>query len=165
MSSQGAKSRAVARQVERREVDERASRPVLTGRAALLAIVLALLVFTLAVPTRELFAQRAGLAALRDSNAVTATQISALESEKNRLADATYVESLIRERLHYVLPGEVGYVVLAPTDSPAQSVTSAAQASDTTWYQRLLTSVQTADGAAPTGADSGRIVISPTAPR
>jgi cell division protein FtsB len=165
MSSQGAKSRAVARQSERRAADERASRPVLTGRAALLALVLTLLVFTLAVPTRELFAQRADLAAIRDSNDTTSARISALQAEKNRLSDPTYVGSLIRERLHYVLPGEVGYVVLAPDDSPAQSVTSAAQTSDTSWYQRLVTSLQTADGATPTGTDSGRIVISPTAPR
>ena len=31
---------------------------------------------------------------------------------QERLQDPAYVTSLIRERLHYVMPGEVGYVVL-----------------------------------------------------
>jgi cell division protein FtsB len=138
-------------------------RPSLTGRAVILAGVVALLVFTLAVPTRELLHQRAEINALRSDNAATQSRVDELTVRQERLQDPAYVTSLIRERLHYVLPGEVGYVVLDPSEAPAPS-TATASSSGNPWYSALWTSVQTVDHA---GAPAGPapIVVRPNAPR
>ena len=138
-------------------------RPSLTGRAVVLAGVVALLVFTLAVPTRELLHQRAEINALRSDNAATQSRVDELTVRQERLQDPAYVTSLIRERLHYVLPGEVGYVVLDPSEAPAPSA-AATSSSVNPWYSALWTSVQTVDHA---GAPAGPapIVLRPNAPR
>jgi cell division protein FtsB len=137
-------------------------RPSMTGRAVVLAAVLALLVFTLAVPARELIHQRADINALRAENAATQGRVDELIVREERLQDPAYITSLIRERLHYVLPGEVGYVVLDPSEAPAPSAKKKAAA--TPWYQTLWTSVETADHAGqPDGPTP--IVLPSNAPR
>jgi cell division protein FtsB len=119
--------------------------PTLTGRAVILAGVLGMLVLTLAVPLRELLAQRAEINALRTSNEAAQGRVDELVLAQERLKDPAYVTSLIRERLHYVLPGEVGYVVLDPQEAPAPS--SAAKTPTSAWYATLWESVQEADQA------------------
>lgn len=138
-------------------------RPSLTGRAVVLAGVFALLVFTLAVPTRELVHQRAQINALRADNAAAQSRVGDLTVREERLQDPAYVTSLIRERLHYVLPGEVGYVVLDPSEAPAPS-RKAASTSPTAWYSTLWASVQTADHAG-VPAGPAPILVPANAPR
>jgi len=122
-------------------------RPTLTGRAVVLAAILGMLVLTLAVPLRELVAQRAEINALRAANDAASARVDELVLREERLKDPAYVTSLIRERLHYVLPGEVGYVVLDPEEAPAPAK-SGAKAPTTPWYATLWSSVQDADQAA-----------------
>jgi cell division protein FtsB len=139
---------------------------VLTGRAVLLVVVLALLVLSLAVPARTVFAQRAQIQALQSDTAAITGQVQALQAEKARLADPAYVQSLVRQQLHYVLPGEVGYTVLEPDPSAAVAGGAAGSAAPSPWYERLWASVQAADGApGSTGAGNHRVTIGPDAPR
>ena len=138
-------------------------RPSLTGRAVVLAGVLALLVFTLAVPARELIHQRADINALRAENAAAQARVDELTIRQERLQDPAYVTSLIRERLHYVLPGEVGYVVLDPSEAPAPTARKKA-ATVVPWYGQLWNSVQTADHAVAPDAPTP-IVLPSNAPR
>jgi cell division protein FtsB len=138
-------------------------RPTLTGRAVVLAGVLTLIVFTLAVPTRELLHQRADINALRAANDATPGRVDALTIREQRLADPAYVTSLIRERLHYVLPGEVGYVVLDPSEAPAPTRTKPTTVAPA-WYAALWSSVQTTDKAGTTPA-APVIPVRPNAPR
>ena len=139
-------------------------RPSLTGRAVVLAAVLALLVLTLAVPTRELVHQRAEINALRADNAAAQSRVDELAVRQERLQDPAYVTSLIRERLHYVLPGEVGYVVLDPSEAPAPSKLKPGSATST-WYSALWSSVETADGAGVPATGPAPIVLPSNAPR
>lgn len=138
-------------------------RPSLTGRAVVLAAVLALLVFTLAVPLRELFRQRADITALSAANAASQQRVDSLVLRDERLQDPAYVTSLVRERLHYVLPGEVGYVVLDPSEAPAPTTTTGGPAAPA-WYATLWSAIETTDRA---GAPAGptRIPVRPNAPR
>jgi cell division protein FtsB len=138
-------------------------RPGLTGRAVVLAAVLALLVFTLAVPTRELVRQRAEINELRAANEAAQGRVAELVVRQERLQDPAYVTSLIRERLHYVLPGEIGYVVLDPDEAPAPQAPSAAEAPS--WYATLWSAVQTADGTVVPTPEPSRIPTRPDAPR
>ncbi len=130
----------------------------------MLAGVVALLVFTLAVPTRELLHQRAEISALQADNAATQGRVDELTVRQERLQDPAYVTSLIRERLHYVLPGEVGYVVLDPSEAPAPSAKKSSAAT-TAWYATLWSSVRTADHAGAPAAGPAPIVVPPNAPR
>jgi cell division protein FtsB len=138
-------------------------RPSLTGRAVVLALVLGLLAVSLAVPVREVFRQRADINALRAGNASARDRVAALTVRQQQLSDPAYVTSLVRERLHYVLPGEVGYVVLDPAEAPAPSAAKAAAAL-TPWWSTLWSSVQTADQAARPPADAP-IPVRSNAPR
>ncbi len=138
-------------------------RPSLTGRAVVLALVVGLLVLSLAVPARELFRQRAEINALRAANADAQGRVAALQVQRRQLSDPVYVTSLVRERLHYVLPGEVGYVVLDPTEAPAPGAAKTAPVARPVW-STLWSAVQTADQAGRP-ADPAAIPVRSDAPR
>jgi len=140
------------------------AKPSLTGRAIALVGVVSLLVVTLAVPVRELIHQRQQIAALQAQNAVVQAQVDDLTLEADRLKDPAYVTSLIRERLHYLLPGEVGYVVLDPTEAPAPASAGAAKPKQP-WFTSMWSSIQKADQAGQPVAPVGPLVLPPDAPK
>ncbi|MFD7922320.1 septum formation initiator family protein [Streptomyces sp. NPDC059740] len=120
-----------------------ARRTRLTGRAALLALVLCSLVVALAYPTRQYIAQRAQIAEQRQAARQAAAERDRLRTERTRWKDDAYVRRQARERLHYVLPGETGYTVVdggsgaspAPSPKPSQSP----------WYDTFWHGVDSAD--------------------
>jgi cell division protein FtsB len=138
-------------------------RPNLTGRAVILASALALIVFTLAVPAREVISQRQQIVALQAANDAQAGRVGALQVQQRRLEDPAYITSLIRERLHYVMPGEVGYVVLDPSEAPAPTAKKAV-AAPVAWYSTVWSSVRTTDDAGG-AAQQPKITVRPNAPR
>ena len=68
-----------------------------------------------------------------------------LRDLKARWQDDSYAEQRIRERLHYVLPGETGYIVIDP-DAAARTRTDQG-AADRPWYDNVWDGVDKADGA------------------
>ena len=123
------------------------SRASLTSRAAVLALVLAALVMTLAFPVRQFVQQRAQLAALESQVAAQRASVARLQGQRNRWHDPAYVEAEARARLHYVFPGETGYVVLSPNDV-AQARHPQLRQPDlpqSPWFDTLLRSVRAAD--------------------
>jgi cell division protein FtsB len=124
----------------------------LTSRAALLAVVLAALVVSLALPVREYVKQRSEIAALDQGNDERRARVAALERQLERWKDPAFVQAQARQRLQYVMPGEVGYVVLEPDEAPSPETIrqqrAAAEAEQNAWYSRLWGSVQAADDAA-----------------
>ena len=120
----------------------------LTPRAAVLALVALGLVASAALPLREYLSQRAEIAELEQSQAQTRERIAALEAEKARMQDPAYIAAEARRRLHFVLPGETAYVVLAP--DPAE-VAEAEQpkGAEAPWYSQIWSSVEQADRPAP----------------
>jgi len=119
----------------------------LTGRALILFTVIGLLVVALSVPVRNWLAQRAEVAALRADIAASSERIEELQTELDRWSDPAYISSEARRRLHFLLPGEIGYVTIARDGSPAESVLSdeAAQV-PTGWHSVLWESLERADG-------------------
>jgi cell division protein FtsB len=115
-----------------------------TGRAAVLAVVLAALAIALAGPLRQLITQRAQISSLQSDVEKQTQQLKALQQQEKQWADPSYVAQQARDRLHYVLPGEVPYVTLAPTPSPSAS-SSRAAVNDEPWYAQLWSSIQGAD--------------------
>lgn len=114
-----------------------------TSRALILALVAGTLVVSLAVPVRSWFAQRAEIADLRTSVAEAQERVAALELQKERWEDPAFVAAEARRRLHFVLPGEVGFVTLGSE----QSLTSEGETTgpDQPWYSALWSAVQEVD--------------------
>jgi cell division protein FtsB len=117
-------------------------RSQLTGRAAVLLVVMAALVVTLAWPARALVEQRRDVAELRADNTATQQRVADLQREIDRWQDPAYVEAQARARLHFVLPGETPYVVLGPQSTPAQVTPRVVERTLTPWYDGLWQSVQ-----------------------
>ncbi|HWL35498.1 MAG TPA: septum formation initiator family protein [Frankiaceae bacterium] len=129
-----------------------AKRTAITTRAAILAAVLCVLALALTVPLRQYVAQRGKVAQLRAKQQQAQARVDALEAQKQRLQDPAYVEQLARERLHFVRPGEVPYILLTPSPTPAPvgAGTPAGKAvgGEGPWYSRLWGTVEAA-GTAP----------------
>lgn len=93
-------------------------RPALTPRAAILTVVIAVVIASIALPMRDLVAQRNRINALRDRETVATAELKAMNAQIARWNDPAFVAVQARERLHFVLPGQVGYVVLEADQAP-----------------------------------------------
>jgi cell division protein FtsB len=67
---------------------------------------------TLAVPLRALIQERREIKDLEQQVVSQQAKIDELKSRQTRLSDPAYLQALARERLNYVFPGEIGFVVL-----------------------------------------------------
>jgi cell division protein FtsB len=119
----------------------------LTGRAAMLALVVCLLAISLAYPLREYLAQRGEIADYRSQVAEQEQRVDELRPAQRRWQDPAYVEAQARERLRYVMPGETSYVVLEADEAPAQDgvvVRQPETADRSPWFADLWHSVEAA---------------------
>ncbi|GIH99078.1 FtsB family cell division protein [Planobispora takensis] len=121
-------------------------RPQLTGRAAVLAVVVCAIAMSLAYPVREYIAQRRSITELTEQRAELLAKIKELDERRGQLQDPAYIKRQARERLFYCEPGQKCYVVM--DDTPAQGEDAAPQkpvAVKPPWYQTLWESVEAAD--------------------
>lgn len=132
-----------AARVYRSQTKRQARRSRLTGRAALLALVVCSLIVALAYPMRQYVSQRAEIADLQRQKQRAQQRVEQLRDLKARWQDDAYAEQQIRKRLHYVLPGETGYVVVDP-DAARQAHTDSGSA-DRPWYSNVWDGVDKAD--------------------
>ena len=116
---------------------------MLTGRAALLAVVICAIALSLAYPVREYIAQRQQIDQLLAEQQATAAQVKALEEQNARLGQTWYVEQQARDQLHMCFPQEQCYQVISGQPPPSATAGSAAPADP--WYAKLWGSVQRAD--------------------
>ncbi|MFW6695524.1 FtsB family cell division protein [Streptomyces sp. MAR4 CNX-425] len=135
---------AVSRVSERVYRTRPARRSRLTGRAAVLALVVCSLVVALAYPLRQYIAQRAEVAELEREKAQAEKRVEELRDEKARWRDPEYVRRQAREHLHYVLPGETGYLMRDGSGSARSG--EAGSAADRPWYDNLWDGLDAADG-------------------
>ena len=115
----------------------------LTGRAALLAVVMCVISLSLAYPVREYIAQAQQIGALVTQEQTVAGQVKNLQAENAKLQQPWYVEQQARDQLHWCFPSEKCYQVIDGT-SPFIAVTAQPK-TVTPWYDRLWRSVQRAD--------------------
>lgn len=123
-------------------------RTSLTGRAAVLALAVGMLVLSLAYPVRQYVAQRAEISALRAEAVAAEGRVAGLQEQQRRWADPAYVRAQARERLNYVLPGEIGYIVVDDAqgegDRPTVGTSATVPTAEQPWFTRLWTSVEEA---------------------
>jgi cell division protein FtsB len=115
----------------------------LTGRAALLAVVICAIALSLAYPVREYIAQRQQIDQLLASQQSLSAQVKALEAQDNQLSQTWYIEQEARDQLHMCFPQEQCYEVVS--GQSAQASTAKAQPAANPWYAKLWDSVQKAD--------------------
>ncbi|NDZ78394.1 MULTISPECIES: septum formation initiator family protein [unclassified Streptomyces] len=132
-----------AARVYRSQSRRQARRPRLTGRAAILLMVLCTLVVALAYPMRQYVSQRNDIADQRRQVSDAKARVEELRDEKARLQDNAYVERLAREQLHYVRPGETNYTMVDPDSRTQRS--GGKGAADRPWYSNLWDGVDSAD--------------------
>jgi cell division protein FtsB len=118
----------------------------LTGRAALLAMVICAIALSLAYPVREYIAQQQQISQLLAQQQTMAAQVKALAEQNTRLAQTWYVEQQARDQLHMCFPREQCYEVISGQPAPAVAAQGTAPADP--WYAKLWNSVQRA-GAEP----------------
>ncbi|MCX4990424.1 MULTISPECIES: septum formation initiator family protein [unclassified Streptomyces] len=134
-----------AARVYRSQTKRQARRSRLTGRAALLALVLCSLIVALAYPMRQYVSQRAEVADLERQREQARQRVEQLRDLKARWQDDAYAEQQIRQRLHYVMPGETGYVVIDP--DAAKQARAAKGTTDRPWYTNVWDGVDKSDAA------------------
>ena len=92
-------------------------------RAAILAAMVCVLTLTIAGPVRTYFAQRTEMKQLTASESALRAQIEELEGQKARLADPVFIAAQARERLGFVMPGDIPYQVQLPPSASLPSDT------------------------------------------
>ncbi|MCP2336798.1 FtsB family cell division protein [Actinomadura rupiterrae] len=117
----------------------------LTGRAAILAVVVCAIALTLAYPVREYIAQRQEIADLEHKQSVAQKQVAELSQRKQRLTDKSYIEREAKRRLHYCMPDEKCYIVLDGGASDGEQARRSGADGRPPWYETLWRSVETAD--------------------
>ncbi|MPY96843.1 MAG: septum formation initiator family protein [Actinophytocola sp.] len=110
-----------------------------TRRAAIAALVVCALAFTLAVPLRTYLSQRAEIAEQTERAEQLREQVAEFERRKAELSDPAQIEAEARRRLRYVLPGETPYIVQLPGDGVRGSGEGDGRGDggSATWYEEL----------------------------
>lgn len=92
--------------------DAAMSRARLTGRAAILLLVLAVLAVSYASSVRAWLHQRGEINALTSEIAQRKADLQELEQSKRRWHDPAFIKTQARLRFGWVMPGETGYRVI-----------------------------------------------------
>ncbi|MDT5183020.1 MAG: hypothetical protein QOI29_1178 [Mycobacterium sp.] len=123
-------------------------------RAAILAAVVCVLTLTIAGPVRTYFAQRTEMQQLKASEEQLRAQIADLEEQQVKLADPVFIAAQARERLGFVMPGDIPYQVQLPENAAVPGTPGGEPAKakpDEPWYTSLWHTIADAPhGVSPT---------------
>lgn len=141
----------------------------LSGFALTVLLLLVAALVVLAPRFKTLVEQRQQIAQLEQQVDDAQQRLDQLDDEVARWSDPAYVESQARDRLYYVYPGDVSYLVIddgetqeAPEELP---ISDTIQTTRIDWMSALMSSIYTAgltdatpeqiDGAVDSPAQSG----------
>jgi len=114
---------------------------------SLLLLVVAALV-VLAPSLKTLVEQRQQIAELQTELDQAKGAVKDLKGQLDRWKDPAYIESQARDRLYYVFPGDISYLVVGENTGPAtsdgQPISDKIQTTKVDWMRSLLSSVYTA---------------------
>lgn len=129
-----------------------------SGFSIIMMGVLVLAVVVLAPSIAAYAEQRQQIAELKAEVARQEAEVARLSEQRERWSDETYIVTKARERLYYVLPGEVSYLVIDDRSPEALANADRVVSREVTeergdWMQTMLRSVMTA-GLAPAASDA-----------
>ena len=140
------------------DVREWASGIRLSGFAVIMLSLVVLGTWALVPTIGTYLDQKQKIAALEHSVQMTEDQIAELERERDRWDDPAYITTQARERLYYVKPGEVPFLIdfdLDPADLPPeqQEVSDQLEERPADWMPQLLRGITSA-GLAKTAVEA-----------
>jgi cell division protein FtsL len=115
----------------------------LTGRAAVLAVVICAIALSLAYPVREYIAQRQQIDYMVAQQQTMLAQVKSLEAQQAKLSSRSYIEQLAQQELDMCFPGTQCYIVVG--GQPSISTARSPKPGPAPWYAKLWQSVQQAD--------------------
>ena len=144
-----------------------------SGFSIIMMGVLVLAVVVLAPSIAEYADQRQQIAELKAEVAAQEAAVAELAEERERWNDETFIVTQARERLYYVRPGEVSYLVIDDRTVPSAASLDRSVSAEVTelrgdWMQTMLRSMMTAglapaaDGTADPSAPAGTPTPTPT---
>lgn len=121
----------------------------LSGFMVIMMGLVVLAAFVLVPTIGTYVAQRQQITALQSAVQVGEDEVADLEAERARFKDPAYITTQARERLYYVRPGEVVYLVdndLPAAQAPQEQtkVSATVRQTRTDWMSQLLRSVTAA---------------------
>ena len=133
----------------------------MSGFALTVLLLVVAAIVVLAPRFKTLVEQRQQIARLEQEVADARDEVQHLDDEVARWSDPAYVEAQARDRLYYVYPGDVSYLVIDsagdddPTPEAELPVSDTIQTTRVDWVEALLGSVYTAGltEAAPAAPD------------
>jgi cell division protein FtsB len=132
----------------------------LSGFALSLLLLIVAALVVLAPNLKTLVEQRQQIAELQTQVDDAKSAVTDLKGEVDRWKDPAYIESQARNRLYYVFPGDVSYLVIGEASGAktedGQPISDKIQTTKVDWMRSLLSSVYTAGltQATPTQLDS-----------
>lgn len=102
-----------------------------------------LAVFVLFGPVQIWFEQQARIAQLRADVTQSEAEVSAMKADLKRWADRSFVEAQARQRLLFVYPGDVSYLIvndITVTEAPTAGASESVTATDINWVDALVAS-------------------------
>ncbi|WP_143104850.1 septum formation initiator family protein [Amycolatopsis regifaucium] len=109
-----------------------------TRRAAVVAIVVCALAFTIAVPLRTYLSQKSEVSEQQQLQSELQRSVAQLEGRKAELSDPAQIEAEARKRFGFVKPGETPYIVQLPEDkAPEQGEQGQQPVPAGSWYEKL----------------------------
>lgn len=108
----------------------------------LLLVVAALVV--LAPSLKTFVEQRQQIAALEQSVADAQAEVDGLEAEIDRWSDPAFIEAQARDRLYYVYPGDIAFLVIGDDGLPDEGglpISDEIQTTQVDWVRALLSTV------------------------
>ena len=128
-----------------------ATRPrAFTGRAAVVIVILVTLALAYTYPVRVYLAQESQIARMEAQQAAQREVIADKAEEVAKWQDPEYVRIQARDRLFYVMPGEVPLLIM---NDPQGAARDAGQpdpaAAPDRWYDTLFSSVEKANAESP----------------
>ncbi len=137
-------------------------------------MVLLILTISYASSLRIYFAQAHEIAASKAEIAERQQRIVTLQAELAKWQDEAYVRTQARERLGWVVPGEIGYKVVDANGKPlgggaeiSSDTADTVKPPEDAWWAKLWGSVAAADQPAPAAAQaqSNKPITEKTQPR
>ncbi|TFD54142.1 septum formation initiator family protein [Cryobacterium sp. Hh11] len=141
-----------------------------SGFSLVMMVILVLAVVILAPSLRTYAEQRQQISQLSRAVADQQDEVDRLTSQRERWNDRTYVTTQARERLFYVLPGDISFLVIndlpvvAPLEADAAPVSTNIQSTKIDWLGSLFASTMTAGLAPQAGAPATSTPATPATP-